>query len=163
MPYQSIIFRVTGKHASRYPNSKRWVADWKISCHSYQNCMWWTACLKMLIFDYFNFLAYKKCTTSQPAFTCSKPTIEIREQWVGSVSNCSGLFLSKIGVVLLSLLLSLNIFHTYFTHISQLWTCNCQLGQKDAFQTLSNICNRTLYNNSQLLKVNIVPTSLLIH
>ena len=43
--------------------------------------------------------------TSQPAITCSKLTIETLEQDVKCVT---------IGVVLVSLLLTLNIFHTLF-------------------------------------------------
>ena len=49
---------------------------------------------------------------TQPAFTCTKLTIETLEQGVKYVHMF--LFFDAIGVILVSLLLTLNIFHTLF-------------------------------------------------
>ena len=60
-------------------------------------------------------------TLFQPAFTCSKLTVKTLEQGVKHVH--------ANGVVLVSLLLTLNIFHAMFkSFYYQLWSCNCRLG-----------------------------------
>ena len=85
--------------------------------------------------------------TNQPAFTCSKLTIKPLEQGVKYVQTT--------GAVLVSLLLTLNIFHTlFYCFYCSLWTCNCRLCSEVVYSQKISFDYKTLHKKwSFLLRI----------
>ena len=96
---------------------------------------------------------------AQPAITCSNLTKETLEQVLKYVQSWQWRYQNDAGVALVSLLLTLNIFHTLFWCFScQLWAGKCRLG---AVLLSTNFFGLLFFLKMQNIRLCILSTSCL--